>query len=250
MAPRFYDTVRAAVVPLEPIEPGHVRLYVCGPTVYDHPHIGHMRGCVVYDVLVRHLRERGLRVTHVRNVTDIDDKIVARAAERGEDIATLTERYTRSYREAAQRLYCVSPTREPRVTEHLPEIHALIAQLIDRDAAYTSDGDVYYSVQSFAEYGKLSHRRLTDLAEGASGRVADEEQRRKRHSADFALWKGTSAAPNWPSPWGPGRPGWHIECSAMCLSELGESCDIHGGGLDLVFPHHENEIAQSEKVTG
>jgi cysteinyl-tRNA synthetase len=250
MAPRFYDTVRAAVVPLEPIEPGHVRLYVCGPTVYDHPHIGHMRGCVVYDVLVRHLREQGLRVTHVRNVTDIDDKIVARAAERGEDIGTLAERYTRSYREAASRLRCVEPTHEPRVTQHVPEINTFITQLIELGAAYASDGDVYYSVQSFPEYGKLSHRKLGDLAEGASGRVADEEQRRKRHPADFALWKGTSAAPNWPSPWGTGRPGWHIECSAMCLAELGESCDIHGGGLDLVFPHHENEIAQSEKLTG
>jgi len=250
MAPRFYDTLRESVVPLTPIEPGHVRLYVCGPTVYDHPHIGHMRSCIVYDVLVRHLREQGLRVTHVRNITDIDDKIVQRAAQRGEDIATLTARYTASYREAAQRLFCVAPTHEPKVTAHLPQVHDLIARLIERGAAYVASGDVYYKVASFEPYGKLSHRKLNDLEAGASGRVADDEAKKKQHPADFALWKGTSAEPNWPSPWGPGRPGWHIECSAMCLACLGESCDVHGGGLDLVFPHHENEIAQSEAVTG
>ena len=250
MAPRIYDTLRESVVPLTPIEPGHVRLYVCGPTVYDHPHIGHMRSCIVYDVLVRHLREQGLRVTHVRNITDIDDKIVKRAAERGEDIASLTARYTASYREAAARLFCVSPTLEPCVTAHLPQVCELIARLIERGAAYEADGDVYYAVSSFADYGKLSHRKLSDLEAGASGRVADDDTTRKRHPADFALWKGTSAQPNWPSPWGPGRPGWHIECSAMCLACLGETCDVHGGGLDLVFPHHENEIAQSEAVTG
>jgi cysteinyl-tRNA synthetase len=250
MAPRFYDTLRESVVPLTPLEPGHVRLYVCGPTVYDHPHIGHMRSCIVYDVLVRHLREQGLRVTHVRNITDIDDKIVKRAAERGEDIASLTARYTASYREAAARLFCVSPTSEPCVTAHLPEVCALIARLIERGVAYEADGDVYYAVSSFADYGKLSHRKLSDLEAGASGRVADDEATRKRHPSDFALWKGNDAQPNWPSPWGPGRPGWHIECSAMCLACLGETCDVHGGGLDLVFPHHENEIAQSEAVTG
>lgn len=250
MAPRFYDTLRESVVPLTPIEPGHVRLYVCGPTVYDHPHIGHMRSCIVYDVLVRHLREQGLRVTHVRNITDVDDKIVQRAAERGEDIATLTARYTESYRDAATRLFCVAPTSEPRVTAHLPQVHDLITRLIARGAAYEAQGDVYYSVSSFPDYGKLSHRKLNDLEAGASGRVADDESKRKRHPADFALWKGTNEQPNWPSPWGPGRPGWHIECSAMCLASLGESCDVHGGGLDLVFPHHENEIAQSEAVTG
>ena len=250
MAPRFYDTLRESVVPLTPIEPGHVRLYVCGPTVYDHPHIGHMRSCIVYDVLVRHLREQGLKVTHVRNITDIDDKIVQRAAERGEDIATLTARYTDSYREAAARLFCVSPTLEPRVTGHLPQVYDLISKLIERGAAYVANGDVYYSVSSFTGYGKLSHRTLNDLEAGASGRVADDEAKRKRNPADFALWKGTTAAPNWSCPWGPGRPGWHIECSAMCLACLGETCDVHGGGLDLVFPHHENEIAQSEAVTG
>ncbi|MEY4581919.1 MAG: cysteinyl-tRNA synthetase [Pseudomonadota bacterium] len=250
MPPRFHDTLREQVIPLQPIEPGHVRLYVCGPTVYDHPHLGHMRSCVVYDVLVRHLREQGLRVTHVRNITDIDDRIVQRAAERGEDIATFAARYTQSYREATERLFCVPPTHEPHVTEHLPEVCELIARLVERGAAYVSDGDVYYSVSNFADYGKLSHRKLADLEAGASGRTADEEARRKRHPADFALWKGSNEQPNWPSPWGPGRPGWHIECSAMCLAKLGETCDIHGGGLDLVFPHHENEIAQSEAVSG
>ncbi|MET0387672.1 MAG: cysteine--tRNA ligase [Polyangiales bacterium] len=250
MAARFHDTLSDRLIPLQPVEPGHVRLYVCGPTVYDHPHLGHMRSCIVYDVLVRHLRESGLRVTHVRNITDIDDKIVKRAAESGEDIGTLAERYTASYREATRRLFCVAPTHEPKVTDHLDEVRALVGRLIERGVAYESNGDVYYSVSSFAEYGKLSHRKLSDLEAGASGRVADEEARRKRHPADFALWKGTDQAPSWPSPWGPGRPGWHIECSAMCLAKLGESCDVHGGGLDLVFPHHENEIAQSESATG
>jgi cysteinyl-tRNA synthetase len=250
MALKLHDTLLARVVPLAPREAGHVRLYVCGPTVYDHPHIGHMRSCIVYDVLARHLREQGLRVTHVRNITDIDDKIVQRAAERGESTTVLTERYTASYREAAERLFCVAPTLEPKVSDHLPEIRTLIEQLIDRGAAYASDGDVYYSVESFAEYGKLSHHKLEDLVLGASGRLVDAESQRKRHPADFALWKGATAEPSWPSPWGPGRPGWHIECSAMCLAHLGESCDVHGGGLDLVFPHHENEIAQSEPITG
>jgi cysteinyl-tRNA synthetase len=250
MAPRFYDTLREQVVPLSPLEPGHVRLYVCGPTVYDHPHIGHMRSAVVYDVLVRHLREQGLRVTYVRNITDIDDKIVVRAREQGQDIASLTERMIASYHEATERLLCLAPTHEPRVTGHLQQIQDLIARLIEQGAAYVSDGDVYYSVSSFPGYGKLSHRKLSDLEAGASGRTVEEEARRKQHPADFALWKGTAASPNWPSPWGPGRPGWHIECSAMSLSCLGESCDVHGGGLDLVFPHHENEIAQSEAFTG
>jgi cysteinyl-tRNA synthetase len=250
MALRFYDTLREQVVPFTPQEPGHVRLYVCGPTPYDHPHLGHMRSCVVYDVLVRHLREHGLRVTHVRNVTDVDDKIIKRAAERGVEIARLADEYAQSYREAARRLHCVDPTLEPRVTEHLPHIIELIGKLIERGAAYVSEGDVYYDVASFRDYGKLSHRKQTDLEAGASGRVSDDEASRKRHPADFALWKGSAQSPSWPSPWGPGRPGWHIECSAMCLDKLGGTCDIHGGGLDLVFPHHENEIAQSEAATG
>jgi cysteinyl-tRNA synthetase len=226
-------------------------MYVCGPTVYDDPHLGHMRVYVVYDVLVRHLRDQGLRVTYVRNITDIDDKILRRAAELKEDPAALTQRFTRAYQEASQRLFCLTPTVEPRVTEHLPEVNALIERLIAGGSAYASGGDVYFSVESFPDYGKLSHRKLADLELGASGRVNEDEAARKRHPADFALWKGAKPdEPSWPSPWGPGRPGWHIECSAMCMKHLGDSIDLHGGGLDLVFPHHENEIAQSEAVTG
>jgi cysteinyl-tRNA synthetase len=251
MPPRLHDTLSDRVIPLEPREPGHVRMYVCGPTVYDHPHLGHMRMYVVFDVLVRHLRAQGLRVTYVRNITDIDDKILRRAAELSEEPSAIAERFTLAYAEAARRLFCLQPDLEPRVTEHVPEIIALIERLVIQRAAYAADGDVYYDVQSFPEYGKLSHRKLADMESGASGRVQDEEARRKRHPADFALWKGAKPnEPAWPSPWGPGRPGWHIECSAMCMRHLGDACDVHGGGLDLVFPHHENEIAQSEQVTG
>jgi len=247
----LHDTLLDRVIPLEPAEPGHVRLYVCGPTVYDNPHLGHMRSCIVYDVLVRHLRAQGLRVTYARNVTDVDDKILRRARELSEEPAVLADRYTLAYREATKRLFCLDPDLEPKVTDHLPEICALIERLLAKGAAYAVDGDVYFSVAAFAEYGKLSHRKLADLDQGASGRVSDSETQRKRQPADFALWKSAKPdEPSWPSPWGPGRPGWHIECSAMCMKHLGDSCDVHGGGLDLVFPHHENEIAQSEAVTG
>ena len=234
-----------------PIEPGHVRLYVCGPTVYDYAHVGHMRSALTYDVLVRHLREHGQRVTFVRNITDIDDKILKRSAERGESPAELAQRYEQAYHEDTRRLGLLAPDREPRVSDHLDEIRALIARLIERGAAYESDGDVYFSIESFPAYGKLSHRKQRDLEYGASGRVDDDEQRRKKHPADFALWKrGKPGEQAWPSPWGDGRPGWHIECSAMSMRHLGETFDLHGGGLDLVFPHHENEIAQSEAATG
>jgi cysteinyl-tRNA synthetase len=250
MTIQFFDTLSQRLVPFEPREPGHARVYVCGPTVYDHAHLGHSRVCVVYDVLTRHLRERGLRVTYVRNVTDIDDKIIKRAAERGEEPMALARHFETAYVEDAKRLLCAAPDVEPRVSEHLPQIIALIEKLIAKGAAYEVGGDVLYSVASFPEYGKLSHRKLEDLELGGSGRVTDDELRRKRHPADFALWKSAKPGePTWESPWGPGRPGWHIECSAMCLTHLGETCDLHGGGLDLVFPHHENEIAQSEAAT-
>jgi cysteinyl-tRNA synthetase len=247
---QFFDTLSQRLAPFEPREPGHARVYVCGPTVYDHAHLGHARALVVYDVLVRHLRARGLTVTFVRNVTDVDDKIIKRANERGEDPAALAKGYSDAYTEDATKLGCEAPSIEPRVSDHMPQIIALIEKLIGLGAAYAADGDVFYSVSSFPEYGKLSHRKLDDLEQGASGRVSDDELRRKRHPADFALWKSAKPGePTWPSPWGPGRPGWHIECSAMCLTHLGETCDVHGGGLDLVFPHHENEIAQSEAAT-
>jgi cysteinyl-tRNA synthetase len=252
MSLRLHNTLSGHVEPLTPIEPGHFRIYVCGPTVYDYSHIGHMRSALTYDVLVRHLRSQGKRVTFVRNITDVDDKILNRAKERGEAPAQLAQRFESAYREDTQALGMLAPDVTPRVSDHIPEILALIEQLIAKGAAYASQGDVYFSVASFPEYGKLSHRKLDDLELGRSGRLDDQEVARKRHPADFALWKGAAQDDTtaWASPWGKGRPGWHIECSAMSMRYLGTSFDVHGGGLDLVFPHHENEIAQSEAATG
>ncbi len=248
---QLHDTLTDRIRPLEPMEPGRVRLYVCGPTVYDYAHLGHARSAIAYDVLVRHLRASGTRVDFVRNVTDVDDKILARAAELGEEPTRLAERFMTAYREDMRALGCLEPDVEPRVSEHIEDIVALIERLIARGHAYPSEGDVYFSVESFPAYGKLSHRKREDLLAGASGRTAEAETRRKRHPADFALWKGSGEGDwGWESPWGRGRPGWHIECSAMSMRYLGESFDLHGGGLDLVFPHHENEIAQSEAATG
>ncbi|MFI5309486.1 MAG: class I tRNA ligase family protein, partial [Polyangiales bacterium] len=245
MAIRLHNTLSGRLEPVEADASGGLSLYVCGPTVYEHAHVGHMRSALTYDVLVRHLRSSGLRVKFVRNVTDVEDKIMKRAAERGETPEQLSRRYEQSYHEDTGRLGLVAPDIEPRVSEHMDEIRALIARLIDKGAAYASEGDVYFSVQAFPQYGKLSHRKQADLEYGASGRLDDEELRRKRHPADFALWKRAEPGEpaTWESPWGPGRPGWHIECSAMSMRYLGESFDLHGGGLDLVFPHHENEIA-------
>jgi cysteinyl-tRNA synthetase len=248
---RLYNTLSSQLEPLQPDAAGHVGLYVCGPTVYEYSHVGHMRSALTYDLLVRYLRERGTRVTFVRNITDIEDKIIKRAGERGESPQQLASRFEQAYHEDTAALGLLPPDLEPRVSDNLDEIRALIARLIDKGAAYASDGDVYFSVQAFPDYGKLSHRKQSDLEYGASGRLDDEELRRKRHPADFALWKSSKPGePAWESPWGPGRPGWHIECSAMSMRCLGESFEIHGGGLDLVFPHHENEIAQSEAATG
>jgi cysteinyl-tRNA synthetase len=248
---RLHSTLSGRLETLEPDASGTVGLYVCGPTVYDYAHVGHMRSALTYDVLVRHLRERDIRVRFVRNITDIDDKILKRAAERGEAPAELARRFETAYLEDTQRLSLIVPDEQPRVSDNLDAIRALITRLIDKGAAYASQGDVYFSVQAFPEYGKLSHRKQADLEYGASGRLDDEETQRKRHPADFALWKSCKPGElSWESPWGPGRPGWHIECSAMSMRFLGESFDIHGGGLDLVFPHHENEVAQSEAATG
>jgi cysteinyl-tRNA synthetase len=248
---RLHNTLSGGVEPLKTIEPDHVRLYVCGPTVYDYAHIGHMRSAIVYDILVRHLRSSGKRVTFVRNVTDIDDKIIARAKQKGQAPAELARFFEESYQQDQRTVGNLDPDVEPRVSEHMPEIIALIERLIGQGKAYASQGDVYFDVASFPDYGKLSHRKLTDLELGRSGRLDDQEQQRKRHPADFALWKSAERGDGvWDSPWGSGRPGWHIECSAMSMRYLGESFDVHGGGLDLVFPHHENEIAQSEAATG
>jgi cysteinyl-tRNA synthetase len=229
-------------------EPGVVRMYVCGDTVYDFCHIGHARSKVAFDVVRRYLEYRGYRVIFVRNITDIDDKIIKRAAENGESIQSLTERFIKYMHEDYDRLGILRPTHEPRATEHIPGIIAMTQTLIDKGYAYVaSNGDVLYSVSKFEGYGKLSGRSLDDLRAGA--RVAIEEA--KHDPADFVLWKRAKPGePFWPSPWGDGRPGWHIECSAMSLDLLGSHFDIHGGGMDLKFPHHENEIAQSCAATG
>ena len=231
-----------------PLEPGKVRMYVCGMTVYDLCHLGHARVMVVFDVIYRYLKEKGYQVTYVRNITDIDDKIIARANERGEPIGDLTQRFIDAMHEDEAALGILHPDEEPRATTHIREIIDMVQRLIERGHAYLADNnDVYYSVSSFDGYGKLSGKSIEDLRAGA--RVGVEEQ--KRDPLDFALWKAAKPGePSWDSPWGKGRPGWHIECSAMSTSCLGDSFDIHGGGADLTFPHHENEIAQSEGATG
>lgn len=246
----LYNTLTQKKAPFTPITPGEVRLYVCGPTVYDYSHIGHARCYVVYDVLVRHLRANGLKVTFTRGVTDVDDKILKRAEQNAEDPLKLADRFLEAYHDDMAKLGNLEPDIEPKVSDHIEQIVALVQQLIDRGSAYAVGGDVYFHVPNFADYGKLSHRKLDDMLAGASDRTDDEETARKKHPFDFALWKsGDGKSKAWDSPWGPGRPGWHIECSAMSMHHLGESFDLHGGGLDLVFPHHENEIAQSEAAT-
>ena len=247
MALTVFNTLGNRKEPFVPLTPGAVRMYVCGVTVYDLCHIGHARANVAFDIIVRYLRHRGYAVTYVRNFTDIDDKILRRAAETGTGYLQVSERYIRAFNEDFERLGLVRPDAEPRATAHIPEIVALVEELVRAGLAYTVDGDVYYAVKGFREYGKLSGRNVEELRSGA--RVEVDE--RKRDPLDFALWKASKAGePAWESPWGPGRPGWHIECSAMAMKHLGETFDIHGGGKDLVFPHHENEIAQSEGATG
>ncbi|HOP17170.1 MAG TPA: cysteine--tRNA ligase, partial [Gammaproteobacteria bacterium] len=244
----IYNDLTRAKETFEPLKPGHVNMYVCGMTVYDLCHLGHARVMVVFDVVARYLRSRGYAVTYVRNITDIDDKIINRANERGEPFHALTERYIQAMHEDAAALGVLPPDQEPRATEHLPEIIAMVERLIARGHAYVaSNGDVYYDVRSFPDYGRLSGKSIEDLQSGA--RVEPGEV--KRDPLDFALWKAAKPGePAWDSPWGQGRPGWHIECSAMSTKALGDTFDIHGGGADLTFPHHENEIAQSEGATG
>ncbi|MFZ5561265.1 MAG: cysteine--tRNA ligase [Pseudomonadota bacterium] len=231
-----------------PLHPGEVRMYVCGMTVYDYCHIGHARVLVSFDVVTRWLRQSGYRVTHVRNITDIDDKIIRRANENGEDFSALTGRFIAAMNEDADALGVIRPDIEPRATEYVAQIIAMIEQLILKGHAYAArNGDVYYDVSSFPQYGRLSRRNLDELQAGA--RVEIDEI--KSDPLDFVLWKAAKPGePSWDSPWGQGRPGWHIECSAMSTCCLGNHFDIHGGGGDLQFPHHENEIAQSEGATG
>jgi cysteinyl-tRNA synthetase len=241
---RLYNTLTRRKENFAPIDPANVRLYACGPTVYDHLHIGNGRMLIVFDVLFRLLRhEFGTdHVTYVRNITDVDDKIYARAAERGIDIRVLTDEMTAIFHEDARTLGCLPPTHEPRATEHIAQMIAIIERLIAKGHAYVAAGHVLFDVPSMPAYGKLSKRPLDEMIAGARVEVAPY----KRGPMDFVLWKPSNPGePGWESPWGRGRPGWHIECSAMSSEYLGETFDIHGGGIDLVFPHHENEIAQS-----
>ena len=245
---QIYNSMTRAKAPFEPIDAGKVRMYVCGMTVYDLCHIGHARMIVVFDVVSRYLRERGYDVTYVRNITDIDDKIIQRAAENDEPVDVLTARTIDLMHEDLDRLGVQRPDIEPRATQHMDEILDLIQRLLDNEMAYrTSGGDICFRVRQFDAYGKLSGKSLDDLQSGARVEVGDD----KEDPLDFVLWKAAKPGePAWDAPWGAGRPGWHIECSAMSMTALGEHFDIHGGGQDLRFPHHENEIAQSECATG
>jgi cysteinyl-tRNA synthetase len=248
MTIHIHNTLTRRLEPLVPIEPGHVRMYVCGMTTYDYCHLGHGRTFAAFDVVVRWLRARGLRVTYVRNITDVDDKIIRRAAENGETTTALTERFIRAMHEDFAALGFVAPDLEPRATQYVPQMLGLIELLEQKGLAYAAeDGDVNFAVRRFPGYGKLSGKSLDELRAGE--RVAVDQG--KRDPLDFVLWKHAKPGePNWASKWGPGRPGWHIECSAMASATLGRTIDIHGGGPDLVFPHHENEIAQSEGAFG
>jgi cysteinyl-tRNA synthetase len=240
---RIHNSLTGEKQELKPVEPGHVRMYSCGITVYDYFHVGNARMLVVFDMVSRYLRHRGLRVTYVRNITDVDDKIINRAKESGVDWRAHAARYAEAMHEDLDKLGCLRPEKEPKASEYIDEMLTMIGQLIANGYAYVaSDGDVMYAVHKFAAYGRLSGKKLEDLRAGS--RV--EVDTAKRDPLDFVLWKSAKPGePAWPSPWGDGRPGWHIECSAMSTKELGEHFDIHGGGLDLKFPHHENEIAQT-----
>ena len=244
---KIYNTLSGKKEPFEPLVPNHVRMYVCGVTVYDYCHIGHARSALVFDVIRRYLEYSGYRVDFAKNFTDVDDKIIKRANEQGVSCDQITTKFIQAYHEDMGRLGVRPASIEPKATEHMADIVCLTETLISKGLAYQVNGDVYFEVAKFSDYGRLSKRRLDDLQAGA--RVDVDE--RKRHPMDFALWKSSKPGePAWPSPWGQGRPGWHIECSAMSIRHLGETFDIHGGGMDLVFPYHENEIAQSCGATG
>ncbi len=243
---RLYNTLTQETAEFEPLG-DEVKMYVCGVTPYDEAHLGHAMSAIVFDVLRRYLEFRGYRVRHVRNYTDIDDKIIERARQRGENALTLAKRYADRYDEDMRAINVLPPTVAPYATQEIPAIITMIAGLMAKEYAYPANGNVYYRVARKPDYGKLSHQSVDTIIAGQ--RVEADEG--KEHPADFALWKAAKEGePAWDSPWGPGRPGWHIECSAMSLRYLGETLDIHGGGTDLVFPHHENEIAQSEAYTG
>ena len=245
---KLYNSLSQQKQPLQPIVAGQLGIYVCGMTVYDYCHIGHARSLIVFDVIVRYLRSRGYKVNYVRNITDIDDKIIKRANENQESCEALTHRFIEAMHEDERALGIVPPNHEPRATEYVPEIIALIEKILQRGLAYVADnGDVCFDLQNAKDYGKLSKRDIEKLLVGTRAQVDSS----KRYPLDFVLWKRAKPGePQWDSPWGSGRPGWHIECSAMSSSLLGQPFDIHGGGMDLKFPHHENEIAQSEAACG
>ncbi len=247
MALQLYDTLTRETRPFEPREPGTASIYVCGPTVQAEPHVGHGRANVIYDVLRRYLLWSGYEVTYVRNVTDVDDKIIMRASRERTSPSRVATTYTRAYNAAMDRLGVLPPDVEPFATGHIFEMQALIQELLDQDKAYVSEGNVLFRVRRFDGYGKLSGRRIDELVGGDDIVGSDV----KDDPLDFAMWKAAKPdEPSWPSPWGPGRPGWHIECAAMAARHLGHGFDIHGGGYDLVFPHHENEVAQYEAAHG
>jgi cysteinyl-tRNA synthetase len=244
---RIYNTMTGKKEDFVPLHAKRVRMYVCGVTVYDLSHIGHARSTIIFDMIYRYLRYRGYEVTYVRNFTDIDDKIIKRANEEGVDFKTIAEKYIGEFNIDMGRFGLEKPSVEPKATDHIPEMIQLISTLIEKGYAYQGDGDIFFSVERFKDYGKLSKRNLEEMQAGA--RVEVDEK--KKNPLDFALWKASKLGqPFWESPWGKGRPGWHIECSVMSQKYLGETFDIHGGGKDLIFPHHENEIAQSEAATG
>jgi len=247
MTIQIYNTLSRQKEPFEPLKPGQVSMYVCGPTVYSKAHVGHAMSAIVFDIIRRYLEYRGYRVHHVMNYTDVDDKIIQRANQEGKDPFQLAETYAQEFDQHLRDLNVLPPMVKPRATQTITQIIQMVQALIEKGYAYPVNGDVYFRVQKFKEYGKLSHRRLEEMQAGA--RIEVDE--RKEHPMDFALWKAAKEGePAWNSPWGKGRPGWHIECSAMNLAHLGDQIDIHGGGNDLIFPHHENEIAQSESLTG
>lgn len=247
MSLKIYNTLTHKKEVFETLEPGQVKMYVCGPTVYNKAHVGHAMSAVVFDIIRRYLTYRGYQVRHLMNFTDVDDKIINRANQMGRDPFELANSYILEYQKDIEALNVLPATFNPRATQTIPQILAMVQGLVDKGYAYPVEGDVYFRVQKDQDYGRLSGRKLDDMQAGA--RIDVDE--RKEHPMDFALWKAAKAGePYWDSPWGKGRPGWHIECSAMNLEHLGEQIDIHGGGNDLVFPHHENEIAQSESFTG
>ncbi len=247
MGLRIYNTLTKKKEPFEPLTPGQVKMYVCGPTVYDLCHIGNARSVVVFDVVARYLRQKAYQVTYVRNFTDVDDKIINRANRLNISQNELAKKFIDEFYKDMDALNVERATLEPRATDYIPQMRRFIERLIEKELAYVVDGDVYFAVKNFKGYGKLSGRRFDDMDAGARVDI----DHRKRNPFDFALWKNAKPdEPSWESPWGQGRPGWHIECSAMSSELLGETFDIHGGGKDLIFPHHENEIAQSEGATG